>query len=68
MDIKMKRTYRVVLALLALVLALSLAFAGCSSQNDAAAYVVSIAQTGETESGESDSQLPIRTGPLLLSP
>ena len=54
MDIKMKRTYRVVLALLALVLALSLAFAGCSSQNDAAAYVVSIAQTGETESGESE--------------
>lgn len=50
----MKRTYRIVLALLALLLALSLALAGCASQGDAAAYVVSIAQTGETENGESE--------------
>mgnify|MGYP002802472791 FL=1 len=39
----MKRTYRIVLALLALVLAFSLALAGCSAQEQA--YVVSIEQT-----------------------
>ena len=49
----MKRTYRIILAVLTLVLALSLVLAGCSSQENGAVYVVSIAQTdGSGEESE----------------